>query len=222
MRERNMIFSQVELMVLLSLLGGQKLYGFWRKPTYSPEQILQTANALMRHGILDVTESGFTICSAEVRTLLLPMVEANWAILLTPKDKELPQICYMVTPSVLIGYETVAVQPDAVSLFSLSSQHWEEELIERGVLSAWGNPLLPKQRQEKKLEPPNQIPALDQLEQCAQGEWLLEYFQVPQKKAYRAVLIHRVLGERMAMAGDGNIAVSTNDLQSAVALPGYR
>ena len=72
------------------------------------------------------------------------------------------------------------------------------------------------------METPNQIPALAQLEQCAQGEWLLEYFRVPQKKAYRAVLIHRELGERMAMAGDGNIAVSTNDLQSVVALPGYR
>nr|WP_300167683.1 hypothetical protein [uncultured Flavonifractor sp.] len=213
-----MIFSQVELMVLLSALGGDVLYGFWTE-TPSVQRILQAANSLTYQGIMNVDETGFHLPSGDVKQLLQPVADAIWAVLLTPKDSEQAQVCYMIGMSIATGFEMIAVQQNAARVYSFATNQWENELEARCVLSAKWNKLPNSYRQDRPLEQLGYIPTRRDLEEQPDAEWLLEYIQVPQKKPYCGVLISKTPGNRSAWSSNGVISVVTNDIRSVVSLP---
>lgn len=214
-----MIFSQAELMVLLSVLGGTALYGFWERKSYSPARILQAANTLAGQGVLEAGGSGFSLKSEQARELLLPMAAGKWAVMLTPREKELPQICYMVGAGGITGAESVAVQRDGVRLFRLAPEDWEEELAARGVLP----PLWRSFPRGRSWERPVEGDALPPLRALLEDEpdcgWLMEYFRVPERRACRGVLIRTTAGERVAWICEEEKTAVTNDLRRAVGLP---
>lgn len=212
------IFTVDELMVLLSVSGGEALYGFWDEKKITRREILIAANRLLKRGVLTVSAEGELQPAAGAAELLRPLQRPEQVILLTPMAEDRPQVCFAFDACQGVGYESVLVQKDAVRLFPLERACWEKELESRELLQAMEGPVPKARRLESPVEAAFDLPVQQLAEQWTHVTALLEFYERGDRQPRKKVLLRDGPGEVRAIVITPEGGWSTNDPLCAVRL----
>lgn len=218
MMEEYSIFSVDELMVMLSVSGGQLLYGFWGEKKIVRREILLAAHDLVRRGVLELApDGGFHLADSSVKQLLRPLIRPELTVLLTPGAEDQPQACFVFSGGDAVGYEPMLVQADAVRLFPLRQGDWLQTLKDRGILQ---EELVPEaHRRETPIDDCSGLTAEELMRRWPRTMALLEFYRGRDRSAEKKVLLTEGPGETQAVVMTAAGCWSTNDLYAAAALP---
>ena len=215
MNESGFIFSHNELMVMLSILGGEKLYGFWHQKSYKPDEIIQSFNTLLCDGLISLINKQIVL-KPEVKTLLNQILAAQLIVLVTLKENDTPQICYAVGKEKIVGYHTISVQKDTVSLFSLPPHKWEDEIYSKKIIP---NIYVKPQNIYCLNEQQWSDFSVNSMDDIPNSYCYIQYLNPAQNKNLLKIILCKKFGQIFLLKNNGQNILKTNDLSCILKQP---